>query len=39
MLLIELKNPELKELASKLPAIILHSQANSNIRKYLGAVR
>ena len=39
MLLNELEDPELKELASKLPTTILHSRANSTTRKYLGAFR
>ena len=39
MLVNELVDPELKELASKFPSTILHSQANSTTRKYLGAFR
>ena len=39
MLLIELEDPKLKELASKLPSTILHSRANGTTRKYLGAFR
>ena len=38
-LLSELKDPELKELASRLLATILHSRANSTVKKYLGAYR
>ena len=38
-LLSELKDPELKELASRLPATILHSRADSTVKKYLGAYR
>ena len=33
------EDPELKELASKLPSTILHSRADSTIKKYLGAFR
>ena len=39
LLLNELEDPELKELASKLPSTILHSRADSTIKKYLGAFR
>ena len=38
-LLSELKDPELKELASRLPATILHSRADSTVKKYLGGYR
>ena len=38
-LLSELKDPELKELASRLPATVLHSRADSTVKKYLGAYR
>ena len=38
-LLDELKDPELKALASKLPYSVLHSRADSTVRKYLGAYR
>ena len=38
-LLNELDDPELKELASKLPATILCSQTDSTVKKYLGAYR
>ena len=38
-LLSELKDAELKELASSLPATILHSQADSTVKKYLGPHR
>ena len=38
-LLDELENPELKDLASRLPNTILHSRANSTVKKYLGAFR
>ena len=38
-LLSELKDPELKELASRLPATILHSRADSTVKKHLGAYR
>ena len=34
-----MKDPELKELASRFPATILHSRANSTVKKYLGAYR
>ena len=39
MLLNELKDPELKELASKHPSTILYSRAGSTTKKYLGAFR
>ena len=39
MLLSDLEDPELKILASKLPSTILHSLADSTIKKYLGAFR
>ena len=39
LLLNELEDPELKELASKLPSTIFHSRADSTIKKYLGAFR
>ena len=39
LLLNELEDPELQELASKLPSTILHSRADSTIKKYLGAFR
>ena len=35
----ELKDPELKSLASKLPNTILHSRADSTVKKYLGAFK
>jgi len=35
----ELEDPELKVLASRLPNTILHSQAASTVKKYLGAFR
>ena len=39
MLLNDLKDPELKILASKLPSTILHSRADSTTKKYLGPFR
>ena len=38
-LLQELENPELKDLASKLPGTILHSRADNTVTKYLRAFR
>lgn len=38
-LLNELEDPELKSFASRLPTTILHSHADSTVRKYLGAFR
>ena len=38
-LLEELKDPDLKGLASKLPAMILHTRADSTVKKYLRAYR
>ena len=38
-LLDELEDPELRALASKLPNTILHSRADSTVKKYLGAYR
>ena len=38
-LLDELDDPELKDLASRLPSTILHSRADSTVKKYLGAFR
>ena len=38
-LLNELDDPELKDLASRLPATILRSQADSTVKKYLSAYR
>ena len=38
-LLEELKDPDLKGLASRLPATILHSRADSTVKKYLRAYR
>ena len=38
-LLKELEEPELKELAKRLPDTILHSRADSTVRKYLGAFK
>ena len=38
-LLDELEDPELKVLANKLPNTILHSQADSTVKKYLGTYR
>ena len=38
-LLNELDDPELKDLASRLPATVLRSRADSTTRKYLGAYR
>ena len=35
----ELEDPELKDLASRLPQTILHSCANNTVKKYLGAFR
>ena len=35
----ELEDPELKELARRLPKTILHSRADSTVKKYLGAFR
>ena len=35
----ELEDPELKRLASKLPNTILHSRADSTVKKYLGAFK
>ena len=39
ILLNEIDDPELKDLASRLPAIILHSRTDSTIKKYLSAYR
>ena len=39
MLLKELEDPELKGLASRLPATILHSRADSTSKKYLNAFK
>ena len=38
-LLDELEDPELKVLASKLPNTVLHSQADSTVKKYLGGIQ
>ena len=38
-LLKELEGPELKELAKRLPDTILHSRADSTVRKYLGGFK
>ena len=38
-LLRDLEDPELKKLAEKLPDTILHSRADSTVRKYLGAFK
>jgi len=38
-LMSELEDPELKALARRLPATILHSHADSTVKKYLGAFR
>ena len=35
----DLEDPELKELADKLPDTILHSRADSTVKKYLGAFK
>ena len=35
----ELEDPELKSLASKVPNMILHSHADSTVKKYLGAFK
>ena len=35
----DLEDPELKEVADKLPDTILHSRADSAVQKYLGAFR
>ena len=35
----QLEDPELRELASRLPQTILHSRADSTVKKYLGAFR
>lgn len=35
----DLEDPKLKGLAKKLPGTILHSRADSTVRKYLGAFR
>ena len=35
----DLEDPELKELADKLPDTILHGRADSTIKKYLGVFR
>jgi len=35
----ELDNPDLRDLASKLPNTILHSRADSTVKKYLCAYR
>ena len=35
----DLEDPELKELADKLPDTILHTRANSTVKKYLGAFK
>ena len=35
----DLEDPVLKELAEKLPGTILHSRADSTVKKYLGAFR
>jgi len=34
-----LTHPELKDLANRLPDIILHSRANNTVKKYLGTFR
>ena len=33
----ELRDPELRRLATHLPETVLHSRADSTVRKYLGA--
>ena len=38
-LLDELDDPELKDLASRLPSTVLHSRADSTVKKYLSAFR
>ena len=38
-LLKEVQDPELKELAQRLPDTLLHSRADSTVRKYLGAYK
>ena len=38
-LLNELEDPDLRSLASRLPSTILHSRADSTVRKYLGAFK
>ena len=38
-LLNELDNPELEDLTGRLPATILHSRADSTVKKYLSAYR
>ena len=38
-LLNELEDPELKGLASRLPSTILHSRADTTVKKYLGAFK
>ena len=35
----DLEDPELKELADKLPDTILQSRADSTVKKYLGAFK
>ena len=35
----QLEDPELKDLASRLPQTILHSRASNTVKKYLGAFR
>ena len=35
----DLEDPELKALAQRLPATILHSRTDSTVKKYLGAFR
>ena len=35
----DLEDPDLKELAAKLPDTILHSRADSTVTKYLGAFK
>ena len=38
-LMSDMEDPELKDLARKLPTTILHSRADSTVKKYLGAFR
>jgi len=35
----QLEDPDLRDLASRLPQTILHSRADSTVKKYLGAFR
>ena len=35
----DLEDPELKDLSSRLPRMIMHSRADSTVKKYCGAFR